>query len=163
MLALLSFVLAILASPFKSKSRLEAENAALRQQLIILRRKVPGRVRLKNIDRWFLDIALCGEKVPLAKTTTLSPGRIIEQHAIESAETCATDAAGIDVFDAPELTEHLLGLDMPRRTPFCMCSATPVFAKRSSTRGSVSPGPGPAASVSEISNGGYVVMQPQKI
>ncbi len=29
MLALLSFVLAVLTSPFKSKSRLEAENAAV--------------------------------------------------------------------------------------------------------------------------------------
>ena len=54
MLALLCFVVAFLSSPFKSKSRLEAENAVLRQQLIILRRKVPGRVRLKNSDRWFL-------------------------------------------------------------------------------------------------------------
>jgi len=43
-----------LASPFKSRSRLEAENAALRHQLIVLRRKVPGRVRLTNSDRWFL-------------------------------------------------------------------------------------------------------------
>jgi hypothetical protein len=50
MIALISFVLAILASPFKSKSRLEAENAALRQQLIVLRRKVKGRARLTNID-----------------------------------------------------------------------------------------------------------------
>ncbi|HET8974635.1 MAG TPA: integrase core domain-containing protein [Pseudolabrys sp.] len=54
MIALLCFVLAILAAPFKSKSRLEAENAALRHQLIILRRKVPGRVGLTNNDRWFL-------------------------------------------------------------------------------------------------------------
>jgi hypothetical protein len=54
MLALLSFVLAILTSPFKSKSRLEAENASLRHQLIILRRKVRGRVRPTNNDRWFL-------------------------------------------------------------------------------------------------------------
>jgi hypothetical protein len=46
-------VLAILPSPFKSKSRLEAENAALRQQLIVLRRKVKGRARLTNTDRWF--------------------------------------------------------------------------------------------------------------
>ena len=51
MIALISFVLAILASPFKSKSRLEAENAALRQQLIVLRRKVKGRARLTNTDR----------------------------------------------------------------------------------------------------------------
>src|SRR3974390_418107 len=53
MIALLWFVLAILASPFKSKSRLEAENAALRRQLIVLRRKVHGRVRLTNNDRLF--------------------------------------------------------------------------------------------------------------
>jgi hypothetical protein len=42
-----------LGAPFKSKSRLEAENAALRHQLIVLRRKVHGRVRLTNNDRWF--------------------------------------------------------------------------------------------------------------
>src|SRR6516164_7315821 len=64
MIALLWFVLAILASPFKSKSRLEAENAALRRQSIVLRRKVRGRVRLANNDclffvqlyRWFPSI-----------------------------------------------------------------------------------------------------------
>jgi hypothetical protein len=51
MIALLCFVLAVLAAPFKSKSRLEAENAALRHQLIVLRRKMQGRVRLTNSDR----------------------------------------------------------------------------------------------------------------
>src|SRR5258708_36291985 len=44
MIALLCFFLTLLASPFKSKSRLEAENAALRHQLIVLRRKVRGLV-----------------------------------------------------------------------------------------------------------------------
>ena len=53
MIALLYFILAILASPFKSKGRLEAENVALRQQLIVLRRKLRGRVRLTNSDRLF--------------------------------------------------------------------------------------------------------------
>jgi transposase InsO family protein len=53
MIGLLRFVLAVLASPLKSKSRLEAENAALRHQLIVLRRKVRGRARLSNNDRWF--------------------------------------------------------------------------------------------------------------
>jgi hypothetical protein len=53
MIALLCFVISVLAAPFKSKSRLEAENAALRHQLIVLRRKVPSRVRLTNNDRWF--------------------------------------------------------------------------------------------------------------
>src|SRR5580700_10431209 len=54
MIGLLGFVLAVLASPFKSKSRLKAENAVLRHQLIVLRRSLHGRVRLTNNDRWFL-------------------------------------------------------------------------------------------------------------
>ena len=53
MVALICFVLAVLASPFKSKSRLEAENAVLRHQLIVLQRKVRGRAHLRNNDRWF--------------------------------------------------------------------------------------------------------------
>jgi hypothetical protein len=53
MIALICFVLAVLASPFKSNIRLEAENAVLRHQVIVLRRKLKGRVRLTNNDRWF--------------------------------------------------------------------------------------------------------------
>ncbi len=53
MIALIRFLLAILTSPFKSKSRLEAENAALRQQLVLLQRKVKSRVALSNGDRLF--------------------------------------------------------------------------------------------------------------
>jgi transposase InsO family protein len=53
MFALLCFFLAIIALPFKSTRRLEAENAVLRHQLIILRRRVPGRALLTNGDRWF--------------------------------------------------------------------------------------------------------------
>src|SRR5229473_6462971 len=53
MIALICFLLAVLASPFKSKSRLAVENAVLRHQLIVLRRKVRGRAQLTNNDRWF--------------------------------------------------------------------------------------------------------------
>jgi hypothetical protein len=53
MIGLFYFVLAVLASPFKSKLRLEAENAVLRHQLNVARRRLPGRVRLTNNDRWF--------------------------------------------------------------------------------------------------------------
>jgi transposase InsO family protein len=53
MSALICFVLAVLASPFKSKSRLEAENAVLRHQLMVLQRKVRSRAHLTNNDRWF--------------------------------------------------------------------------------------------------------------
>ena len=53
MIALLCFFLTLFVSPFKSKSRLEAENVALRRQLIILRRKVRSRIHLTNGDRLF--------------------------------------------------------------------------------------------------------------
>jgi transposase InsO family protein len=53
MIGLFCFVLTVLASPFKSKLRLEAENAVLRHQLIVMRRRLHGRVRITNNDRWF--------------------------------------------------------------------------------------------------------------
>jgi len=51
---LLCFVLAALASPFKSKLRLEAENAVLRHQLIVLRRSHPfeGRLLMRFLYHW---------------------------------------------------------------------------------------------------------------
>ena len=52
MIGLLVFLVGLLTSPFKSKIRLEAENAALRHQLMVLRRK-QGRVRFTNNDRCF--------------------------------------------------------------------------------------------------------------
>jgi hypothetical protein len=53
MWAMFLLALTILEWPFKSKTRLEAENATHRHQLNVLRRKVRGRVRLTNCDRWF--------------------------------------------------------------------------------------------------------------
>src|SRR5712671_858545 len=53
MIGLLCFVVAVMASAFKSKIRLEAENATLRHQLVVLRRQVNGRAHLTNDDRWF--------------------------------------------------------------------------------------------------------------
>ena len=53
MIGLLCLFLVLVAAPFKKQSRLEAENAALRHQLIVLRRKMQRRVRLTNSDRWF--------------------------------------------------------------------------------------------------------------
>jgi hypothetical protein len=52
MVALLCFILRLFTSPFKSKSRLEAENAALRHQLIVLQRKVHGRGHFTSSNRW---------------------------------------------------------------------------------------------------------------
>jgi hypothetical protein len=39
---------------FKSRARLEAENLVLRQQLNIAIRKLPKRLRLRNLDRLML-------------------------------------------------------------------------------------------------------------
>src|SRR5690242_10296156 len=52
MIALI-FLALNLAAVFQSKSMLEAENAALRQQVVVLRRKVKGRIQLNRSDRLF--------------------------------------------------------------------------------------------------------------
>jgi transposase InsO family protein len=48
---LLKLILAILASLFKSRAELEAENLVLRQQINVLCRQMPKRPALTNIDR----------------------------------------------------------------------------------------------------------------
>ena len=53
MIALIRLLFALLATPFRSQSVLEAENAALRQQILVLRRTLRGRVKLSNGDRLF--------------------------------------------------------------------------------------------------------------
>jgi hypothetical protein len=53
MIALICFIWSVLSGPFKSKSGLEAENAALRHQLVVLQRKVRGRFEFTNGDRLF--------------------------------------------------------------------------------------------------------------
>jgi transposase InsO family protein len=80
MVALLCFVLAVLASPFKSRSRLEAENAALRHQLIVLRRKVRGRVQLTNSDRWFLVQLYRWFPSTLQVLTIICPETLVRWH-----------------------------------------------------------------------------------
>src|ERR1700674_777778 len=80
MVALMCFVLAVLALPFKSKSRLEAENAALRHQLIVLRRKVRGRAQLSNNDRWFFVQLYRWFPSILEVVTILRPETLVRWH-----------------------------------------------------------------------------------
>ena len=80
MFALCWFVLSFLALPFKSKSRLEAENAALRHQLIVLRRKVPGRVKLTKNDRWFLTQLHRWFPLILQVVTVVQPETLVRWH-----------------------------------------------------------------------------------
>jgi|SRR5450631_2651422 hypothetical protein len=80
MVALLCSVMAILVAPFKSKSRLEAENAVLRHQLIILRRKLQGRVRLTDNDRWFFVQLYRWFPSILAVLTIIKPETLVRWH-----------------------------------------------------------------------------------
>ena len=80
MIALLWFLLTLFASPLKSKSRLEAENAALRYQLIVLRRKLGGRVRLTNGDRLFLIQLYRWFPSVLKVITVIRPETLVRWH-----------------------------------------------------------------------------------
>src|SRR5712675_645389 len=80
MIGLFCFVLAVLASPFKSKLRLEAENAVLRHQLIVLRRRLRGRVRLTNHDRWFFIQLYRWSPSILKVLTIIRPETLVRWH-----------------------------------------------------------------------------------
>jgi len=51
MVSLLGLLLHVLAAPFKSQARLEAEIVFLRHQLNLLRRRLPAKPRLTPADR----------------------------------------------------------------------------------------------------------------
>src|SRR5712664_476126 len=80
MIGLFCFVLAVLASPFKSKLRLEAENAVLRHQLNVLRRRLHGRVRLTNHDRWFFILLYRWFPSILQVLTIIRPETLVRWH-----------------------------------------------------------------------------------
>jgi len=80
MMALLRFFLTVLTSLLKSKTRLQAENAALRHQLIVLRHKVQGRVRLTNNDRLFFVQLYRWFPSVLKAITIIRPETIVRWH-----------------------------------------------------------------------------------
>src|SRR5262247_4464250 len=80
MVALLFFLLRLLVSPFRSISRLEAENAALRRQLIVLRRQMRARVQFMNSDRlFFLQLYRWFPSIVKAMTT-IRPETLVRWH-----------------------------------------------------------------------------------
>src|SRR5215510_10585854 len=80
MIGLFRFALCVLALPFRSKLRLEAENAALRHQLIVLRRRPRGRVRLTNLDRWFFIQLYRWFPAILKVLTSIRPETVVRWH-----------------------------------------------------------------------------------
>jgi len=80
MIALICFCLTLFALPFKSRSRLEAENAALRRQVIVLQRRVSGRVQLTNGDRLFLVMLYRWFPSVLKAITIIRPETLVRWH-----------------------------------------------------------------------------------
>jgi transposase InsO family protein len=80
MIALLIFVLKLLISSFKSQRRLEAENAALRQQLLLLQRKVRGRAQFANSDRLFFIQLYRWFPSILTTMTIIRPETLVRWH-----------------------------------------------------------------------------------
>jgi hypothetical protein len=80
MIGILCFALAILASPLKSRLRLEAENAALRHQLMVLRRRLRGGVRITNHDRWFFVQLYQWFPSILSVLTIIRPETLVRWH-----------------------------------------------------------------------------------
>src|SRR5260370_2075197 len=80
MIGLLCVVRAVRTAPFKSKVRLEAENAVLRQQLMVLRRRLHVRVRLTNNDRWFFVQLYRWFPSILTVLTIIRPATLVRWH-----------------------------------------------------------------------------------
>jgi hypothetical protein len=111
MVALLRFLLKLLLSPLRPAGRLEAENAALRQQVIILQRKMRGRIEFTHGDRFFfIQLPLvslgseCHHYHPAPDAGALASGGLPPLLALEVAQPRRTAAdpsrvAGIDQAD----------------------------------------------------------------
>jgi hypothetical protein len=80
MVALTFLLLNLAASIFKPKSRLEAENAALRHQLSVLQRKMHGRVQFKNSDRLFFIQLYRWFPSVLKAITIIHPETLVRWH-----------------------------------------------------------------------------------
>ena len=89
MVALLSLFLNLLISPLKPRSRLEAENAALRHQLVVLRRKLRGRIEFMNGDRLFFILLYRLFPSVLKAMTIVRRGSIVNE--------CQTDDVSIEL------------------------------------------------------------------
>ena len=79
MFALFCFVLAVLALSFKSNSRLEAENAVLRHQLIVLRLRCGAASDFRTTIVGSLSSFMAGS-VDLQVLTTIRPETLVRWH-----------------------------------------------------------------------------------
>jgi transposase InsO family protein len=80
MIALVCFIWSVLTAPFKSNSQLEAENAALRHQLVVVQRKVRGRIEFTNGDRLFFILLYRWFPSVLKAMVVVRPETVVRWH-----------------------------------------------------------------------------------
>ena len=80
MVALVCFIWSIVTALFKSKSRLEVENAALRHQVVVLQRKLRGRVEFTNGDRLFFVLLYRWLPSVLRAIVIVRPETVVRWH-----------------------------------------------------------------------------------
>ena len=119
MIGLFSLFLALLTAPFKSKIRLEAENAVLRHQLMVLRRKLRGRVQFANSDRWFFVQLYRWFPSILQVLTIIRPETLIHWH--RSGFRCYWRGKSRSLGGRPQIEAGLRALirQMSMENPLC--------------------------------------------
>ena len=80
MIAWVCVIWSILAAPFKSERRLEMENAALRYQLVVLERRVRGRIEFTNRDQLFFILLYRWCPSVLAAMVIVRPETVVRWH-----------------------------------------------------------------------------------
>src|SRR3982074_2137539 len=80
MIDLFKLILGILASRFKARATLEAENLVLRQQLNVLRRRTPKRPHLNNTDRFLFVWLYRWFPTVLQRVAIFRPETVIRWH-----------------------------------------------------------------------------------
>src|SRR5476649_2122097 len=110
MIALLYFILNILISPFKSKGRLEAENAALRLQLIILIRQISMENLLWGAPRIHGELLKLGFELAQSSVAKYMVKRRGPPSQGWRTFLCnhAPDIAAMDLFVVPTIGFNLL-------------------------------------------------------
>jgi hypothetical protein len=80
MIALICLIWVVSTALFKSKSRLEVENAALRHQVVVLQRKLRGRIEFTNRDRLFFILLYRWCPSVLKAVVIVRPETVVRWH-----------------------------------------------------------------------------------
>jgi hypothetical protein len=92
---LLKLLLGILASLFRSRAEVEAENLVLRQQINVLRRRMPKRSDLNNADRFLFVWLYHWFPSVLGAVAIVRPETIIRWHRVGFGRIGAGDRATV--------------------------------------------------------------------